>query len=74
MYNSMFSYKLLGYSKYSVNLVYDHWQEIGSRFYVHIVTPDPHDPRGYSIHFREMSFCVFRPCSQVACSKCLGSD
>ena len=34
---------------------------------------DPNAPPGCSIHPREESSCVFRPCSHVACSKCLGS-
>ena len=33
---------------------------------------DPNAPPGCSIHPRERSSCVFRPCSHVACSKCLG--
>ena len=34
---------------------------------------DPSAPPGCSIHPREESSCVFRPCSHIACSKCLGS-
>ena len=34
---------------------------------------DPNFPPGCSVHPREESSCVFRPCSHVACSKCLGS-
>ena len=34
---------------------------------------DPNAPPGCSIHPRERSSCVFRPCSHVACEKCLGS-
>ena len=34
---------------------------------------DPYAPPGCSIHPRERSSCVFRPCSHVACEKCLGS-
>ena len=33
---------------------------------------DPNAPPGCSIHPRERSSCVFRPCSHVACSSCLG--
>ena len=34
---------------------------------------DPEAPPGCSIHPRSRSSCVFRPCSHVACSNCLGS-
>ena len=34
---------------------------------------DPHAPPGCSIHPSAVSSCVFRPCSHVACSNCLGS-
>ena len=34
---------------------------------------DPEAPPGCSIHPRSRSSCVFRPCSHVACSSCLGS-
>ena len=34
---------------------------------------DPYAPPGCSIHPRKTSSCVFRPCSHVACSNCLGS-
>jgi len=34
---------------------------------------DPHAPPGCSIHPSARSSCVFRPCSHVACSNCLGS-
>ena len=34
---------------------------------------DPKAPPGCSIHPRARSSCVFRPCSHVACSNCLGS-
>ena len=34
---------------------------------------DPKAPPGCSIHPRAKSSCVFRPCSHVACSNCLGS-
>ena len=33
---------------------------------------DPHVPPGCSIHPSERSSCVFRPCSHIACSNCLG--
>ena len=33
---------------------------------------DPSAPPGCSIHPREASSCVFRPCNHVVCSKCLG--
>ena len=34
---------------------------------------DPNSPPGCSIHPTAVSSCVFRPCSHVACSNCLGS-
>jgi hypothetical protein len=34
---------------------------------------DPNAPPGCSIHPNATSSCVFRPCSHVACVKCLGS-
>jgi len=34
---------------------------------------DPYAPPGCPIHPSERSSCVYRPCSHVACSNCLGS-